>query len=123
MRLLLTVGYHHLLFGKDANVTGIISALEGARNVEEKGYGSDRKYIVKGIGEQDEFDIKIIQDDAVSLPENESRQLNVIVKLEEEKSKANSDMYSAKYKLDEANKKIAELQSELDKLQPKKEAE
>lgn len=69
MQLLMTVQYYKLLFSKEANVSELIKAFDGAMLVDEKGgYGEPRKFIPT---EAADLQIQLINDDDVRLPENQ----------------------------------------------------
>lgn len=45
MRLVLKIDYRYIVFGADANVTGILQAIEGAQVCESKGYGPTENFV------------------------------------------------------------------------------
>ena len=107
MRLLLEVGYQHLLFGPRAKAGPILKALDGALQVESLGYGESRKLVVKG---DTRISVEIINDDAVCLPDNKSEQsaqLDKLLAMQEKLSEAQSKIYKLEAQVKAAAEAIA----------------
>lgn len=97
MRLLLEVAYNKILFGKGAPVAELIASLDGAKLVDEKGgWGEPKKFVVK---DDAEFTVKIINDDAIELPENSNGMYEQFHKIAQER--------------DEAKKRVSDLEKKL----------
>jgi hypothetical protein len=67
MRLVMSIGYNKILFGKGAPIAALVEALDGVRVVSQTGYGDTTKYVV---GDEVCPEVIIIPDDSVTLPEN-----------------------------------------------------
>lgn len=105
MRLLLEVAYNKILFGKGASVSELISALDGAKIVDEKGgWNEPKKFIVR---EDAEFSCKIINDDSVELPENSDGMYEQFHKIAQERDDAKNRVAELEKKLKEIEKATA----------------
>ncbi len=119
MRLLLTIGFYNILFGEDANFVSILPAFEKAKYVTVKGYGNDKKYTIEGEPDNGEFEFRLVQNDSITLTENDNRQLNLIVGIEEEKRKMATEKYTALNELEVAKKEIVSLKETIENLNNK----
>jgi len=111
MRLLLTVGYQKLLFGKGTNVSEIINSLDGAALIEEKYVEGHTKIIVRSPSayESNEIVVKLINDDSVLLPEIKDDKLDILLKVQKKRDESESENYDLKSKIKELEAKIIEL--------------
>jgi len=112
MRLLLTIGYTKLLFGKGAKVSEIIESLDGAVQVDEKYSEGKTKFfphIFDSWGESDAISVKVIPEDSITLPEIKDDKLDVLFKIQKKRDESEQENYSLKNKIKELEDKILEL--------------
>ena len=111
MRLLLTIGYTKLLFGKGAKVSEIIESLDGAVQVDEKYSEGKTKFfphVFDSWGESDAIGVKVIPEDSITLPEIKFV-LDVLFKIQKKRDESEQENYSLKNKIKELEDKILEL--------------
>ena len=101
MRLLLTVGYDKILFGKGANISSLLEAFDGAKTVkDDQPYRQPRKITIE---EGAKLNVELVSDDSVCLPENHDNEL-----------------YESFHKLaserDDLRKKVKELEDKISKV-------
>lgn len=73
MRILISVGYKKLLLGDVENVGPVLSALEGAVGVDEKGGWDEPKQYVPT--DDEEVKITLVPNDSLKLPENKDQSM------------------------------------------------
>lgn len=97
MRVLMTVQYYKILFGSGANVTELLKSFDGAQVVEEKGgYGEPKKYIPTT---DIDLQVSLINDDSLTLPENESETFEQYHKVASERDKLKTEVRELKENL------------------------
>ena len=69
MRLLLTLGYQKILFGKGAPVAELILAVDGAALVTQDGYGANKRFIPE---KDSNIQVELVNEDSCALPEADS---------------------------------------------------
>ena len=100
MRLLMEIDYYKILFSKGANISELLSAVDGAVIVEENGgYGDPRLYVPKA---NPNISVRLIADNEAGLPENKN---DFYEKYHEVKSE-NSELKGKIYTLEQKLKKI-----------------
>jgi len=112
MRLLLTIGYTKLLFGRGAKVSEIIESLDGAVQVDEKYAEGRNKYIIHvhdSWGESDAIGVKVIPEDSITLPEIKDEKLEALFNIQKKRDESESENYTLKNKVKELEEKVAEL--------------
>lgn len=103
MRLLVEFDYFKVLFGKNAPIAEIISAFDGIKNVEQKGYGETTTYEIK---KDTNISIKLINDDAVCLPDGESNDYEAFHNLAQKRDELQKRVYELENKLKEIGKTV-----------------
>jgi len=104
MRLLLTVEYITLLFGKDVDYSKIIGAMEGICKVEKTGpYGQQVWEKIKDL----DISVQLVSDNDIRLPDqttNRPESLTKLLEVASERDKLQGEVH----KLENALKKIRE---------------
>ncbi len=108
MRLLVNIGYQHILFDKSANYSALIEALSGATLVNESGYGESKLYTPT----EGEIGCVLLPDESTKLPgaANSSGLIDRLLAAEKDRDKMNLENYQLKEKL----KKIEAAHEALD---------
>lgn len=90
MRLMLTVGYQHLLFGQGAEVGKILAGLDGAQLVTDAGYGDSRKLKL----DSGKIEIELIPESAAMLPETKDGLHDSLIEAVEKAEKLQTEVYT-----------------------------
>jgi len=112
MRLLLTISYTNLLFGKGAKTSEIIESLDGAVQVDEKYVEGKTKFfphIFDTWGESDAIKVRIIPEDSITLPEIKDEKLDALFNIQKKRDESEQKNYSLENKIKELEAKILEL--------------
>ena len=112
MRLLLTISYTNLLFGKGAKTSEIIESLDGAVQVDEKYVEGKTKFfphIFDKWGESDAIKVRIIPEDSITLPEIKDEKLDALFNIQKKRDESEQKNYSLENKIKELEAKILEL--------------
>ena len=104
MRLLLTLGYQKILFGKGAPVSELILAVDGARHVRQSGgYGQPKRY---EIDEDSAVEVELIPEESITLPESDSSVYDKFHAVAGERDEALKKVRELEKKLKEMTEKI-----------------
>jgi len=97
MRLVIEVGYQHLVFASGAQVSAVIAAFEGAVVCQSEGYGDTRRYVPQT---GTELGIRLVPEGDVSLPDTAKGEvLERLLKSEAELQNVRGELYLANEKL------------------------
>jgi len=110
MRMIMTVGYQHLLLGGKAT-TEVMSALADSQLIKEEGPYEHKVYVKNEDGN---VSFKFVADDDVRLPEiDKSAELKQVLAMHKEKSDAETKMYQETNRANALQRKVEELEKKL----------
>ncbi|HET54971.1 MAG TPA: hypothetical protein ENN33_07110 [Ignavibacteria bacterium] len=115
MRLLVEIGYNKILFGKGAKISELLEAFDGIKIIQEEGgYSEPKRYI---IDRDTEVSVRLINDDSVSLPENQTRTevketLEMFHKLKDKNEKLETENKELKEQLEKITETISNKKEE-----------
>lgn len=108
MRLILEIGYKHVVFAPTADVSAIIKSLEGARVCEKAGYGATEAY----TADTEEIGVKIVRDADIRLPDTDKPEfVTALARQAKENQELHQKYYASQRELTEAKTKIARFES------------